>query len=103
MRLIGCTLSHVVAEYNSSSNSGSCNLVIFIGERKNRMISEEVFAEWSLKIGLVVLISYMAFIMYRLAKDSKAGKTGMLWIFIGLGAGVLGFIIKEILVATLEV
>lgn len=67
------------------------------------MISEEVFAEWSLNIGLVILIGYMGFIMYRLGKDSKAGKTGMLWIFIGLGAGVLGFIIKEILVAVIDV
>jgi len=45
----------------------------------------------------------MGFIMYRLGKESKAGKTGMLWIFIGLGAGVLGFIIKEILVAVIDV
>ena len=67
------------------------------------MISEEVFAEWSLNIGLVILIAYMGFIMYRLGRESKAGKAGMFWIFIGLGAGVLGFIIKEILVAVIDV
>ena len=36
----------------------------------------------------------MVFIMYKLGKDSKAGKFGMAIIFLALGLGIFGFILK---------
>ena len=62
------------------------------------MISEEVFAKYSLIIFVGGLISYMAFIIYKMGKESNAGKYGMMILFIALFAGVLGFIIKTIVV-----
>lgn len=53
-------------------------------------------------LGISALIGYMGFIMWDLAKESKAGKFGTLMIFVVLGLGVLGFIIKTIVVQILE-
>jgi hypothetical protein len=45
-----------------------------------------------------VLICFMMFIIYDLAKRSNAGKFGMFVLFFALGLGMLGFIIKTVLV-----
>ena len=47
------------------------------------MITEKEFTEISLTIGLTFGISYMLFIVYRLAEDSKAGRYGMMILFVG--------------------
>lgn len=62
----------------------------------------EQFEKWSMILGISALIGYMGFIMWDLAKESKAGKFGTLMIFVVLGLGVLGFIIKTIVVQILE-
>ena len=43
------------------------------------------------------LILFMVFIVYDLAKQSKAGKFGTLILFGALGLGVLGFLIKTVI------
>ena len=53
------------------------------------------FEDWSLKILLTALILYMLFIIGNLAKESKAGKYGTVWLFIALGLGFVGFISKS--------
>ncbi len=58
----------------------------------------EQFESWSLAILVPGLILYMVFIMYKLGKDSKAGKFGGFIIFLALGFGVLGFVIKEVII-----
>lgn len=58
------------------------------------MIDEKEFAELSLKIGLTLGISYMLFIVYKLGKDSRAGRFGMMILFVGLGLGIFGFVAK---------
>lgn len=65
-------------------------------------MTEQEFQNISMYVFVGGLIVYMCFIMYRLAKDSNAGKFGMLIIFIALGAGVFGFVVKEVLVHMLE-
>lgn len=50
--------------------------------------------EWGIYLGIGTLISAMTFIMWDLAKQSDAGKFGTVVIFITLGMGILGFIIK---------
>jgi len=62
----------------------------------------EQFETWSLYIGLGGLIGFMVFIMWNLGRESKAGKFGMVVLFLALGLGLLGFIIKLILVEMLE-
>jgi len=65
-------------------------------------MTEAVFAEWGLKLGVSGLILYMMFIMYKLGKDSNAGRFGMAVIFFALGFGMFGFIFKEALIAYLS-
>ncbi|WP_338745346.1 DUF2788 domain-containing protein [Pseudomonas putida] len=61
-----------------------------------------VFEEWMMIILVTVLIGFMSFIVWDLAKKSKAGKFGTLILFFVLGLGVLAFIIKSVVVGFLE-
>lgn len=61
-------------------------------------MNAEQFEKWSLIIGITVLVTFMFFIIYDLGKKSKAGKFGMFVLFFALGLGVLGFLIKTVLV-----
>lgn len=60
-------------------------------------MSEEVFASLSMYIGTTVLMLYMLFIIWRLAKESKAGRFGTFVLFLALATGMIGFIAKEII------
>lgn len=62
----------------------------------------ELFKEWMMTGLVTVLILFMAFIVWDLAKKSKAGKFGTLILFFALGLGVLGFIIKGLVIGSLE-
>lgn len=62
----------------------------------------ETFEKWSLDIGLTLLIGYMAFIIWQLGKESKAGKFGYLVLFIALGLGMVGFIAKGVITYMME-
>ena len=44
----------------------------------------------------------MAFIVWDLAKKSRAGRFGTFILFFALGLGVLGFLIKSLVIAGLE-
>ncbi|AIN61779.1 hypothetical protein ACVWY1_003569 [Pseudomonas sp. TE6288] len=61
-----------------------------------------VFEEWMMIILVTVLIAFMGFIVWDLAKKSKAGRFGTLILFFVLGLGVLAFIIKSVVVGFLE-
>lgn len=62
----------------------------------------EQFEEWSLYIGLGGLILFMVFIVWDLAKKSNAGRFGTFVLFLALALGLLGFVIKTILVEMLQ-
>lgn len=62
----------------------------------------EVFEAWSLYLCVGGLIGYMVFIMWDLAKKSNAGKFGTMILFIALGLGLLGFVIKTVIVSVME-
>ena len=62
----------------------------------------EQFEEWSLVIGLGGLILLMVFIVWNLGRESKAGKFGMFVLFLALALGLLGFVIKLVLVEMLQ-
>ncbi|MGG7637659.1 DUF2788 domain-containing protein, partial [Pseudomonas sp. ES1] len=57
-----------------------------------------VFEEWMMIVLVTVLIAFMGFIVWDLAKKSKAGRFGTLILFFVLGLGVLAFIIKSVVV-----
>lgn len=60
-------------------------------------MTTEQFETWSLYIGVGVLIVFMFFIIYDLGQKSKAGKFGNFILFLALGLGMLGFLIKVVL------
>lgn len=63
---------------------------------------EAAFTQLTLAIFCTGLIIMLGFIIYRLAKDSQAGKLGTLVLFCVLGLGMFGFIIKTLLTEVLQ-
>ena len=60
-------------------------------------MTEKEFAEISLTLGLTFGVGYMFFIVYQLAKESKAGRYGTMVLFVGLALGVFGFAMKYVI------
>jgi len=60
------------------------------------------FEDIAMTVGITVLIGFMLFIIYDLGKRSKAGKFGMAVLFFALGLGMVGFIVKTVLVELLD-
>jgi len=60
-------------------------------------MTEKDFTEISLTLGLTFGISYMLFIVYKLAEESNAGRYGRMILFAGLGLGIFGFAIKFVI------
>ena len=61
------------------------------------------FENLSMVLLITLLIGFMAFIIFDLAKKSGAGKFGTFILFAALGVGALGFIVKTILVEFISV
>lgn len=62
----------------------------------------EAFEELMMTLLVGGLVLFMAFIVWDLAKNSKAGRFGTFILFFALGLGVLGFLIKTLVIAGLE-
>lgn len=62
----------------------------------------EQFESWSLVLGIGGLIAFMMFIIWDLAKTSKAGRFGTFVLFLALALGLAGFVIKTILVEIID-
>jgi hypothetical protein len=56
------------------------------------------FETISLYVCITGLIVFMCFIMWDLSKRSKAGRFGSIILFSALGIGLLGFVLKTVLV-----
>ncbi|OEC44086.1 hypothetical protein A7D27_08125 [Pseudomonas sp. 1D4] len=65
-------------------------------------MSPEKFEEWMMTAMIAGLVLFMAFIVWDLAKKSKAGRFGTFILFLALGLGVLGFVIKSLVIGGLE-
>ena len=61
-----------------------------------------VLEEWMMTILVSVLIIFMAFIVWDLAKKSKAGRFVSMILFFVLGLGVAAFIIKSVVIGLIE-
>lgn len=62
----------------------------------------EVFEQWMMTILISILVGFMGFIVWDLAKKSKAGRFGTLILFFVLGLGIMAFVIKTVVIAFLE-
>lgn len=64
--------------------------------------SEEQVSHFGVTFGLAAFIGYMLFIIWDLARNSKAGKLGTFVLFLVLAFGMLGFVAKSIIQLVLE-
>jgi hypothetical protein len=58
---------------------------------------EEQIAWFGMTVGVTAFVGYMFFIIWQLARESKAGRFGTFVLFIVLGFGMIGFIAKGII------
>jgi len=61
-----------------------------------------LFEEWMMTLLITALVGFMGFIVWDLAKKSKAGRFGTVLLFSVLGLGILAFVIKSVVIAYLE-
>jgi hypothetical protein len=66
-------------------------------------MSEALFSQIAMVVLLTGLIVWMGFIVWDLAKKSQAGRFGTIALFTILGAGVVGFIVKTVLVEIMQI
>ena len=59
--------------------------------------TEEQVSNFGVTFGLAAFIGFMLFIIWNLARESKAGKLGTFVLFFVLAFGMLGFIAKTII------
>ncbi|SMF12977.1 Protein of unknown function [Alteromonadaceae bacterium Bs31] len=62
----------------------------------------EFINSWGVTLGVGALMAFMVFIIWDLAHKSKAGKFGTFILFIALGVGMLGFVIKLVIQYLME-
>ena len=60
-------------------------------------LTEEQIADFGLTWGLGLMIAFMLFIIWELARKSNAGKFGAFVLFFVLAFGMLGFIAKSVI------
>ncbi|UCE32286.1 MAG: DUF2788 domain-containing protein [Burkholderiales bacterium] len=60
-------------------------------------LTEEQIAEFGVTYGLGAFVLFMLFIVWNLARQSKAGRFGTFVLFFVLAFGILGFIAKTVI------
>ncbi len=65
-------------------------------------ISEGMIVKIGLYGLLPIFIAFLFFIMWDMAKSTNAGRAGTFWIFVALGAGFVGFLLKLVIEFVLE-
>lgn len=65
-------------------------------------LTEERVSEFGLTFGLTGFIAFMLFIIWNLARESKAGRLGTFVLFFVLAFGMMGFIAKQVLTWLLD-
>lgn len=66
------------------------------------MVIDEWLSEYGVTLGVGGLVLFMIFIVWDLARSSRAGKFGTIILYVGLAMGVFGFLLKVIITYMLE-
>ena len=61
------------------------------------LVSSELITKLGMYVLLPIFIAFLFFIMYDISKKNNAGKQGTFWIFLALGGGFFGFLIKMVM------
>ncbi|MFN9389916.1 MAG: DUF2788 domain-containing protein [Betaproteobacteria bacterium] len=67
------------------------------------MWSEEQVSEFGLTVGLGGFMLFMLFIIWNLARESRAGRMGTFILFFELAFGMIGFVAKSIIARVLGI
>ena len=59
--------------------------------------TEEQISGFGLTFGVGAFMLYMVFIIWQLARESKAGRFGTFVLFLGLGVGLVGFVAQGLI------
>jgi hypothetical protein len=65
--------------------------------------TEAQIAEFGVTFGVGAFIAYMLFIIWNLARQSRAGKLGTFVLFFVLSFGMIGFVAKTIIAKLLGI
>lgn len=65
--------------------------------------TEQQISTFGMTFGIGGFMLYMLFIVWKLARDSKAGRVGTIVLFFVLGFGMLGFVAKSIIQRVLDI
>ena len=79
----------------------ACDTALYSPPAPNN-IDPALFEEWMMTGLVTILIIFMGFIVWDLAKKSKAGRFGSFILFFVLGLGVAAFIIKSVVIGLIE-
>ena len=63
---------------------------------------QQTFEAWITPIMIGGLMLFMCFIIWDLARKSNAGRFGTIMLFVVLGAGMFGYILKVVITWMLE-
>lgn len=66
-------------------------------------LNEAQIAELGLTWGIGGFIALMLFIIWKVARDSKAGRFGTFILFFVLAFGILGFVLKQVIQWVLDI
>ena len=61
------------------------------------LVSNELITKLGMYVLLPIFIAFLFFIMFDISKKNNAGKQCTFWIFLALGGGFFGFLIKMVL------
>lgn len=65
--------------------------------------TEAQIAEFGVTFGIAAFIAYMLYIIWNLARQSKAGRFGTFVLFFVLAFGMIGFIAKSIIASLMGI
>ena len=65
--------------------------------------TEAQIAQFGMTVGIGAFILYMLFIVFNLARESKAGRFGTFVLFMVLSFGMLGFLAKSLIQWLLDI
>lgn len=60
-------------------------------------LTEAQIAHWGLTWGVGGFIALMLFVIWKVARESKAGRFGTFILFFVLAFGILGFVMKQVI------
>lgn len=66
-------------------------------------LTEEQIAHWGLTWGVGAFIALMLFIIWKVARESKAGRFGTFVLFFVLAFGIFGFVMKQLIQWLLDI